>query len=296
MTSDYTIKHSDLAAIIKIMEQMHALKISMYDETFLCKTILKRINIANLDNITEYSAYLCSHASEAAKLFQSLRINFSEFFRNPYLFAMLEQQILPALLSAKKKSGETQIRVWSVGCATGQEPWSVAMLLEELLENDTRFSYHIFATDISAEDLSYAQVGVYDQKALDNVRYKYLRKFFSIENDKFSITHQIRNQVEFSMFDLLDTHSICPAESLYGDFDLIICCNLLFYYQPDVLRIILKKLYQALAHNGYFMTGETEVELVAHQGYFQALTPPNAIFKKNIHHVIAPTNSAHREI
>jgi chemotaxis methyl-accepting protein methylase len=267
--------------LIQTLGKMHGLRIDAYDESFLQKSIDKRMAETGIKNVAAYEEYLAGNQVEAERFCQSLRINYSEFFRNSLTFALLEQQVLPALIAAKKQSGQKEIRIWSAGCAAGQEIWSVAILLDELLTaKESPVSYRIFATDLSESDLAKARAGIYSAEAVGNICLKHLNSCFSRQGDAYVVVPWLRKQVDFSVYDLLDEHSSCPADSLYGDFDLILCCNLLFYYKLEIRQRVISKVCRALANGGFFVTGEAERDMVTKQEGFCPVAPASAIFQK----------------
>lgn len=260
---------------------MQARKIALYDESFVRKAIAKRQVVQGLPTVAAYGAYLARHPEEVEDLVHSLRIGYSEFFRNPLTFALLEQWILPSLAAEKPLGGHSEIRVWSAGCAAGQEAWSIAMLLDALSgARKPRISYRIFATDLSESDLAIADTGVYGADAVGNVRLRYLNDYFVRQGESFVIAPRLRERVSFSVYDLLDESSSSPEASLYGDFDLIFCCNLLFYYRADIRQQILNKVCRALSPGGYVVTGEAERDIVAAHEGLHASVPPVSVFQK----------------
>ena len=171
--------------------------------------------------------------------------------------------------------------MWSSGCAAGQEPYSIAILLDDLIAAGGKtISFRIFATDTSETELTSAREGVFDYGAVQNVRVKHFHKYFSVKGDSCIIVPALKDRIDFSFFDLLDERSACPPASIYGGFDLVICCNLLFYYRPDIRQLILNKLYHALSPGGYFATGEAEREIVAKTGAFRAVAPQAGVFQR----------------
>lgn len=263
-----------LDVIIQAMAGPHGLDISRYEEAFLRKTIAKRVAATGGGTVAAYVERVAGDRDEAEMFFRSLRIDHSDFFRNPLTFAVLGQLILPGLVEEKKKSGG-EIRVWSAGCASGQEAWSLAMLLEELAE---AVPYRIFATDLA--EPGFARAGVYSAEAVGNVRTRHLREYFSRQGESFSVGPRLRERVDFSAYDLLDGSSASPAASIYGGFDLILCCNLLFYYRQEARNQILDKIYQALSPGGYFVTGEVERAMVQGHNGLRSVMSPSAVFQK----------------
>ncbi|MBT7163267.1 MAG: hypothetical protein HN849_30720 [Victivallales bacterium] len=270
----------DLPAFIRALGRAHGLDISPYDELFLLKSIDRGRLTAGDRTIAAYADRLAGCREEAEAFCQSLRIAYSEFFRDPLAFAVLEQSILPSLAAGKAKSSCREIRVWSAGCAAGQEAWSVAILLDELSSTLPQpLPYRIFATDLPGPDLDVARSGIYSPDAVGNVRLRHLRTHFSRKGESYSILPRLRDRMEFSAYDLLDENSASPATSIYGDFDLILCCNLLFYYRPPVRTRVLAKICRALAPGGYLVTGEAEREIVGRQSGLRPLVPDASVFQ-----------------
>ncbi len=245
------------------------------------KAITQRMAATGMNTAAAYRQRLAEDGVEAEVLLASLKITYSEFFRNPLTFALLEQLILPSRLEANGTTGQAELRVWSAGCAAGQEAWSIAILLEDLAQACGRpIPSRIIATDISEAALAFARQGVYDTAAVQNVRLKHLQKYFIIKGDAYAIIPALKNRVDFSTYDLLDVHSASPATGIYGDFDLVFCSNLLFYYRMDIRQQILDKVCRALAPGGFLVTGEAERDLVAKHDGLRAVAPPAPIFQK----------------
>ena len=271
-----------VAALLRGLAEAHGLDLTPYDTTFLRNALDQRVAATGCTNLAAYGGYLAEHRAEAAVLEQSLHIIYSEFFRNPLAFALLEQLILPGLIEAKVRTDRGEIRVWSAGCATGQEAWSVAMLLDELTatERAPPIAYRIFATDRSEPDLAQARTGNYSAEAVGNVQARRLLTHFSRHGDAFVIAPRLRARVEFSSDNLLDADSASPAASIYGDFDLVLCSNVLLYYRAEARQFILDKLCHALAPGGYLVIGETERDIVANHPGLRLVAPPAAVFQK----------------
>ena len=270
-----------LDACIQVMGEAHGRDLSRFDETFLAKSLHQRLTVTSTETWPVYLDRLAHDGTEAEALLQSLHPGYSEFFRNPLTFALLEQHVLPGLVEAREATGSAELRVWSAGCAAGQEAWSVAILLEELAAARGRpIQFRILATDISDAELALAREGVYGYAAARNVRLRHLRDYLSAKGETYVVAPRLRDRVDFSTYDLLDERSVCPPASLYGDFDLVLCCNLLFYYRPDLRERILDKVCRALRPSGCFVTGEVERDLAAGRERFRAVLPPSAVFQK----------------
>lgn len=269
-----------LNEITGVLRKKLSRDLTAYDETFLTKIIEKRMAATTCQDAPAYLGLLEQDAGEAESFSNSLHICYSEFFRNPLSFALLEQLVLPDLIATAELSGQAEIRVWSAGCAAGQEAWSVAMLLDELITaRNCPTSFMIIATDVAESELTAGRHGVYDQAAVQNLRQRHLNTYFTREGESFAISSRLRARVDFSLHDLLDAATTCPPASIYGDFDLVLCSNVLLYYRPETHRIILDKLRRCLSSSGYLVTGEAERAIVEKAGGFRTVAAPAAVFQ-----------------
>jgi chemotaxis protein methyltransferase CheR len=272
-----------LEALVGRVRKVHGLDLAPFDRTFLAKALDRRAAVS-AETALAYEERLARDFSETEKLLRSMHIGYSEFFRNSLAFALLEQLILPGLIDARKKSGRGEIRIWSAGCAAGQEAWSLAILLDALNRvRETPFSYRIIATDRFAPDLAEARAGLYSEEAVGNVRMTHLRRYFSRQGESFRIIPRLMDRVEFSVFDLLDEKTFCPPESIFGDFDLVYCSNVLLYYRQEAQALILGKMRTCLAPGGYLITDETEGRIVERTPGFSRVVSTAAIFMKDCH-------------
>ena len=272
--------NEDLSNIMKVMKKTYGRDISLYDGAFLLKTIERRRLIYGSMNEAGYCRCIEKDGAEAEVFYRSLHITYSHFFRDSFTFAALEQNIFPEIL-ARKPAG-SEIRIWSAGCANGQEAYSMAILLSDLSEaSGKEIRFRIFATDISEEALSAGRAGVYDQNAIQNVKMKHLDQYFTKQEKKYTVIPQLRQYINFSPYDLLDLSTANPPESIYGDFDVVMCCNLLFYYTRNLQQNIIEKLQQAMSTNGYLITGEAEKAQVESVTKLQKIVLPMAVFFKN---------------
>ncbi|MHB9004533.1 MAG: CheR family methyltransferase [Coriobacteriia bacterium] len=271
----------NLALFQQFLKQVYGLDISMYDESFIVNSIEKRIQGTHCDSIEDYWIYLEQNHGESNNLYESLHVHFSEFFRDPLTFALLERLIIPALIQKKIDNLQKEIRIWSAGCAAGQEAYSIAMLLEEMITSThPSLNYRIFATDVDENILSIARLGRYPAEAIKNISSKRAQTWFSRHGDVFIVQPSIRQHIDFSNFDLLDEERCCPSASIFGEFDLVFCCNLLIYYQPPYRKMILDKIAHCLVRDAYLVTGETERAIaIAH--HYSEVYPSAAILRAN---------------
>lgn len=254
--------------------------LSKYNILFIDKAIQQRVQTLSLNSTDEYYKILEANASEATLFLSSLQINYSEFFRNTLTFATLEKIVLPSIILQKKASKNKEVRIWSAACAGGQEPYSLAILLEELLEQDiSGVTYRIFATDQTQEVIDEAKVGIFHSKAINNVTHANLEKWFTKSGNLYTISDHLKSNIDFSPFDLLDNQHSSPPSSIFGNFDLVFCANLLFYYMPEYQDKIIKKTTNSLTSKGYFITGEAERDILQ-KHKLREIYPQSAIYQK----------------
>jgi chemotaxis methyl-accepting protein methylase len=257
----------------------YGIDISKYDETFLFKSIQKRKTETNCNSVQDYCTFLEQNDNESKYFFDSLHISYSEFFRNSLTFAVLEKIVFPGIALNKKNSRHKEIRVWSAACASGQESYSLAMLLEEL-KNGTgeQFNYRIFATDQDKSQINEAQKAQYSESAIVNINLKRIKQWFTQQGAIYTINQELKNHIIFSIFDLFNENYSSPPESIFGDFDIVFCANLLFYYKKEYRKMIIDKMKNSLTNGGILIVGETEREILMNYN-FRELYPQSAIFR-----------------
>jgi chemotaxis methyl-accepting protein methylase len=267
--------------IKQLLKQERGLDLSMYADSFLEKSLEQRMQATACASPDDYCAHLEQNPAEG-KVFQaSLHNHFSQFFRHPLTFAVLEGVILPELIQKKKQEQRSEIRIWSAGCAAGQEACSLAILLEEALGNShPGLTYRIFATDRDEGQLEQAREGYYPAAALDNLSLKRTRTWFTPQAKGYRVRPALHQNLDFSTFDLLQQERGSPPTSIFGDFDLIMCCNVLIYYRPKTQNAILDRFEGCLARDGVLVTGEAEHGL-ALADHYRAVCPPAPVFRMN---------------
>jgi chemotaxis methyl-accepting protein methylase len=266
--------------IINLILEKQGVDVSKYDDVFLDKAIQRRIEETISYSSEEYYSLLEKNKKERTNFLDSLHICYSEFFRNPLTFAVLENIILPSLILDKNKSKRKNIRVWSAACAAGQEAYSVAMLFEELINDiSEKSAYRIFVTDQCEDQLNKAVIGQYDDSELNNLTLKRVKQWLIKQGNVYAVKPELKKNIDFSVFDLFDEKLSSPAASIFGDFDIVFCSNLLFYYKPEFRKMILAKVGNSLKEGGYIIVGESERDILFDYNYKEVF-PHSAIFMK----------------
>lgn len=263
-----------------ILSKKHFDCVNNFDKNLITNTIINRLRNSKFACQEEYLKFLDNDKSEADQLFFSFYITYSEFFRNKFTFAILEKQILPNLFNNKRESKDKEIKIWSAAAASGQEAYSISILLYELKSLfNNNLSYSIHATDIIEDEVRKAQSGAFHAQTLDNVPFSFIKKHFISENDHFTVKSHIKKDITFSIFDLTNPDYIVPNNCVFGCYDIIFCSNVIMYYSPQVRKNIIEKLLYTLCDDGYIICDEAEIAIFQSLNLKQAY-PNSAIFKK----------------
>jgi len=266
--------------IVGILMSLHGIDLTKFDAYFLERSVRKRIKETHCASEAAYFNILENNKKEGIILLDSLNISYTEFFRNPLTFAVLERIILPSVILKRGNARQKEIRIWSAACAGGQEAYSLAMLMEEQINEGTnKLNYRIFVTDLKGPQVNAAQEGRYAATDLNNLNLNRVNQWFTRNGDTFTVKNELKKNIDFSVFDLFNDQLSCPPASIFGDFDLVICANILFYYRPEYQNKIIKKISDSMAQGGYLVTGETERDRLLKQNYIEVF-PQSCIFQR----------------
>lgn len=204
------------------------------------KSLMSRVGVSSID---EYINLLKKDSSQRQRFLDFITINVSEFFRNPEIFEEIKLKLNDDLL---KKS--SSLKIWSAACSIGAEPYSVAIYLNELSPSG---NHKIIATDIDNTIIERAKNGEYVDSEVKNVKNEYLDKYFTKKDDKYIISSKIKRWVTFKKHDLI-------LDNYESNFDLIICRNVVIYFNQDIKDKIYKKFSESLKTGGLLFVGATE--------------------------------------
>jgi len=228
--------------------------------TFLedrCGRRMKELNIPSLRQYYELLTSSASRTSEMHLLLNEITVGETCFFRNQPQLAALQRLVLPSIAGSKVKAPYKHIRIWSAGCSTGEEPYTLAMILMEEASRFMRgFTFEIIATDLNDRSLLKAQEGVYGDYALRNVAPDILRKYYEpVPGAKeFRVRDEVRKHIKFSRLNLLDDSRMVFVKSI----DVIFCCNVLIYFDGTSKRRVIQHFHNNLLANSYLFLGHAE--------------------------------------
>ncbi|MFH1460478.1 MAG: CheR family methyltransferase [Candidatus Omnitrophota bacterium] len=248
---------------------------SHYRDRVLKRRIALRMRARKVNSYAEYLQVLMHVPDEYEKLFEVLTINVSSFFRDQEVWDMLREKILPDIIANKKnETGYKKIRIWSAGCAHGEEPYSLAILLYELLEKENeKIKVEIVATDIDKESLKLANQAQYERYSLKNVNEQYLQRFFIPVKDKFQVVPHVKEMVKIKQGNLIHDPGIDGV-------DMVICRNVFIYFNRSLQEHLIMKYYDALVNRGYFVMGTSENLMGEAREVFDSVDAICRIFQK----------------
>jgi chemotaxis protein methyltransferase CheR len=233
------------------------IKMPPIKKTLLQGRLQKRLKALNMSDFEQYVHYLFSaqgQKEELSLMINEVSTNKTSFFREPVHFNFLIEQGLNAYLQNARKN---KLSIWSAGCSTGEEPYSIAMTLREYNFRSRWINFDILATDISTRVLDHARLGIFDQVKIDdipeNLRKKYLTRGKNEFANKFRIHSELRNRVTFEKFNL--TSQFYTSAGVH---DIIFCRNVLIYFDVELQYTILKKFCNQLLPGGYLFLGHSE--------------------------------------
>jgi chemotaxis methyl-accepting protein methylase/signal transduction histidine kinase/chemotaxis response regulator CheB len=242
-------KESSTESIFRLMTGKTRTDFSKYKSSTIQRRIGKRLDALDLPNIDEYYRYIQENPTELDNLFQTVLIGVTEFFRDTTAFETLRTYLEKIIES---KSANEPLRIWSVGCATGEEPYSIAILISEILGKEIHNrTVQIFATDIDENALSTGRRGFYSQERVANLSSELLEKYFNQGIDGYEIKKKIRQLVLFSKHDI-------TVDPPFVRLDLVTCRNVLIYFRNELQKEVIPVFHYALNEDGYLMLGKSE--------------------------------------
>lgn len=222
-----------------------------------CGRRMKQLNISSLRQYHEVLTRSAERSAEMHLLLNEITVGETCFFRNQPQLAALQRLVLPSIATAREKVPFKHLRIWSAGCSTGEEPYTLAMILMEEASRFLRgFTFEIIATDLNDRSLVRAQQGVYGDYALRNVSPEMLRKYFDPVSDskEFRVRDDVRKYVKFSRLNLLDDSRMVFVKSI----DVIFCCNVLIYFDGTSKKRVIQHFYNNLLPHSYLFLGHAE--------------------------------------
>lgn len=241
---------SSLSRILMLLRSATGHDFSLYKKSTIGRRIERRMAMHNIEDLEVYARYLKEHSSEVQLLFKELLINVTSFFRDAEAYVALKNDILPQLLTGKPE--DYVFRVWVAGCATGEEAYSIAILLREFMdETHQEFKVQIYSTDLDDEAIAVARAGIYPPNIAQDVTPERLRRFFSKEDAGYRVKKQIREMVVFATQNVI-------KDPPFTRLDLLSCRNLMIYLEPELQNRLIPAFHYALKRGGVLFLSPSE--------------------------------------
>ena len=244
------VSEEGMNAIFRILRDECGIDFSHYKQSTVSRRVERRLQLNQSLDLEDYVARLRDDTEEINSLYRDLLIGVTEFFRDAEAFERLEKDVIPQLL--ERLSMRDELRIWVAGCGTGEEAYSIAILLDEALGRcGQRSSVKIFATDVHRASLEFASAGVYEQSCVARVSPERLRRYFIERNGRYHVSPELRKTIVFAPHNVI-------KDAPFTKLDLISCRNLLIYFQPLAQKKVLSLFHFGLKAGGVMFLGPSE--------------------------------------
>jgi len=238
---------SDFELYRKLIYDESGIHFSATNRSILESRLRERLRDKKLQSLQEYYAILLRDKEELKLLLDSVTTNLTRFFRNQAHFDAIQHYVIPELL--KLRQNERKVRFWSAGCSTGEEPYTIAMLLKELLPPG--WTFEIIASDISLKSLMVGKEGFYSDQRIQGIPEAYLAKYFDKRPNGYQIKEDIKKTIRF------DYHNL-KNDSGQRNLDVVFCRNVLIYFDEVAQKAAIERFWDALAPKSFLFIGHSE--------------------------------------
>ena len=254
MINNYNLSDKDFNRLREIIYNEAGIKLSDVKKALMQSRLMKRLRELQLHNFTEYHTYLIENfENEKINFINAITTNKTDFFRENEHFEFMKKKILPEFDLKREK----EIRIWSAGCSTGEEPYTIAITLHEYYHGKKAPEFLILATDIDTQVLNKAQEGLYAADHVADVESKYLNNYFLYERNHkgafYKTTDKLKAAIYFRRLNLLS-----EQYPMKKQFDIIFCRNVIIYFDKETQKKLFEKFYAYLKNDGYLLIGHSE--------------------------------------
>lgn len=243
------VTDEDFKLFSKVIYEESGISFSDVNRSILEGRLKDCLKEKKLDNFQDYYKLVLSNADEMKYMLDSVTTNLTRFFRNQPHFDTLINYVIPRILEKKKKTGQNIIKIWSAGCSTGEEPYTIAMILKDILPAGMTFS--ITASDISLKSILVGKQGYYPESRIAGIPPEYLTKFFTKTDGGYQIKEELKKMVSF------DYHNL-KNDSNLRDADIIFCRNVLIYFDEVAQLATINLFWDSLGSDSYLFIGHSE--------------------------------------
>jgi len=264
-----------LSRLDAILAREHNLSLSSYRDGCIRRRLSTRIKLLGLNSLSQYLDLLESNPEEARRLIDTLTISFTSFFRDPETFHLITEKIAPDIIKSSGRK-DAQVKIWSAGCSTGEEAYSLAI---SFLQADPELAHQsrmrIWATDIDEEAIEQARQGLYPKDRLQNLDEELKHRYLAEESGGWRVKPSLKKLIDFRRENLLS-----PGFSGFEGMDMVICRNLLIYLENQEQSRMLGNFERSLRDQGYLIIGKTEFLPEPYRSRFEHISPSERIYKK----------------
>lgn len=265
-------KNEDFEHLKKKVSKILEFDCRNYSNTFLVRRIDSRLRANSLKTYKEYADFLDKNPEEHKKLDKELTIHVTDFFRDQAMWDVFIKSVIPKLI--EEKGSNKRIRVWSAGCSSGEEPYSIAMCFHEVLKDKvSEYNIKIVGTDYDSETIKKAKAGVYPESKLKDLDDSFVRKYFEKKGNNYHVLPDIKSIVDLQKGDIFSP--IKPRNN-----DIIFCRNTVIYFEKDAKTNLYLDFYENLNKGGFFIMGKTEILLGESRNIFKVFDGAERIFVK----------------
>ncbi|MCX7023227.1 MAG: protein-glutamate O-methyltransferase CheR [Spirochaetes bacterium] len=246
--SDF-LTDADFELYRKLIYDESGIHFSETNRSILESRLRERLRDKKLDSLRDYFSLITSNREELKTLLDSVTTNLTRFFRNQAHFDAMEKHVVPELLKVKQADAGHTLRIWSAGCSTGEEPFTIAMLLRETLPPSWKFE--IVASDISLKSLMVGKEGFYNDVRVQGIPDNYLAKYFEKKPTGYQIREDIKKSIRF------DYHNL-KNDSGLRNMDVVFCRNVLIYFDEVAQKASIERFWEAMAQKSFLFIGHSE--------------------------------------
>ena len=243
------LSDADFDQYRKLIYDESGITFSSTNRAILESRLRERLREKQITHVSEYYALLLKDKEELKLMLDSVTTNLTRFFRNQPHFDALVNYIIPEVLKIKKEKGDTKIRVWSAGCSTGEEPYTLAMIFKDKLP--APYSAEILASDISLKSLMVGKSGFYPESRIVGIPDTYLNRFFEHKNNGYQAKDEIMKMIRF------DYHNL-KNDSGQRNLDILFCRNVLIYFDEAAQKAVIDRFWDAMAAKSFLFIGHSE--------------------------------------
>lgn len=255
--STFELKNSDFEKISRLVYEQCGIYLHEGKKELVKARLSKRLRAGSYKSFSDYYRYVTTEegTDELVSMIDSISTNLTSFFREESHFVRLRHIILSAIEKSDHRGSKNNFQIWSAGCSTGEEPYTLAITVRETAGNHS-FDASILATDISTKVLKIAEAGIYGQEKIKGITPAILKKYFQVGTGQSAgyvrIKNEIKKMIIFQRFNLMDRFHA------HSNFDVIFCRNVMIYFDKKTQNLLVNKFYDSLKSGGYFFVGHSE--------------------------------------